>query len=62
MDMTRPPMGQIQQPGNDRQRLPLVVPPAYPDPETWRRFGLLRRQLERTDRTPTPVSVTAKQL
>ncbi len=23
-----------------------TVPPSYPDPESWRRFGLLRRQLQ----------------
>ena len=25
-----------------------AVPPSYPDPESWRRFGLLRRQLQHT--------------
>lgn len=36
--------------GNDRRRVPLAVPPAYPDPETWRRFGLFRRQLRYSER------------
>ena len=51
-----------QAPDKNRRRVPLAVPPAYPDPETWRRFSLLRRQLQRTDRTPTVASVAARQL
>lgn len=60
--MTTLPTGHWQQPNKDRQRLPVAVPPAYPDPETWRRFSLLRRQLQRSDRTETVAVVAAKQL
>ncbi|HEV7214633.1 MAG TPA: hypothetical protein VGP33_05870 [Chloroflexota bacterium] len=62
MDMAASATGSVQQPGSDQRRQPVVVPPAYPDPETWRRFGLLRRQLQRIDRTPTAASGATKQL
>ena len=52
-----------QQAGKDRPRTPVAVPPAYPDPESWRRFGLLRRQLQRNDRLPFPApGATGKSL
>ncbi|HEY8746046.1 MAG TPA: hypothetical protein VIU62_23395 [Chloroflexota bacterium] len=47
----------------DGQRMPVAVPPAYPDPETWRRFGLFRRQLQRGDRVhATAAGSAGKQL
>ena len=42
--------GREYQVGIDEQRMPVAVPPAYPDPETWRQFGIFRRQLQRADR------------
>jgi hypothetical protein len=37
--------------GNDRRRVAIMIPAAYPDPETWRRFPLFRRQLRRGERS-----------
>jgi hypothetical protein len=41
--------GENAQRRHDRPARPptAAVPPSYPDPESWRRFGLLRRQLRR---------------
>ena len=62
MDMDALPVGQAQQPDKDRRRLPVVVPPAYPDPETWRRFGLFRRQLQHSAPLQQATTVAARQL